>query len=145
MSYFVSTLSDEEVAAIEANAKAASDFVAVVCPAIAAVQPVQPTQQVSLQADGVALVMVAPIAVPIAPPKIAPPSRIIMPGSAKGPPKAAMEGPVMAMVRLVVPRLSLTPEALAKVHAMELGRGPGDPGDEHGDEHEDHPSDVVIQ
>lgn len=119
MAYFVSNLSAEEIAAIAANGKVAADFVAVVCPAVAPVQPVTPHQQISLKDDGVAMLMIAPIAVPIAPPRIAPASRIIVPGSV-GPPKAAMEGPVMAMVRLVIPRASLTPEARAKVAMLDV-------------------------
>jgi hypothetical protein len=114
--YFMGDPSPDEAVGLQMIGLDPEDYTVLLCPAMAPPQPTRPLQQVVVNDPvsgapyGTAVVMLVPIAVPLAVPKIV--------GGLMGPDGkpigggARMEGPPMAVARIVVPLKSLTYESL---------------------------------
>tara|TARA_R110002020_G_scaffold29513_2_gene93034 strand:- start:518 stop:1039 length:522 start_codon:yes stop_codon:yes gene_type:complete len=121
-------VSADEAALLKLSGLDPADYVPAMCPAVAPPQPAQPVQPVTLQDPqtgerlSAGMVILVPIVVPIAPPPIV--SGVVGPSGAR----TSMAGPPGASVRILLPRESMTAEALAE-HAQAVSSLDGDDGE----------------
>ena len=122
--YTIVEMNADELAWIASMGLDASQYVVAQCPSVMPPQPSQPVQPVMIgdpvtgEAIGGGMVILVPIVVPILPPRVV--QGVLGVNGAQA--QTTMAGPPTADVRVLLPKQSLTKEAIAEHSVMAAAR-----------------------